>query len=78
MDEQNRGGQSRPPAHILKDNFRPLRVAVACNLKRDRASDAEAEFDEPETVDAIRAALEAGGCETVLLDAAADFPRDLL
>jgi D-alanine-D-alanine ligase len=54
-----------------------LRVAIACNIKTDRASDAEAEFDEPETIEAISAALRQGGFETVVLEATAGFPQKL-
>lgn len=59
------------------DREPPLRVGIACNIKQDHASDAQAEFDEPETVAAIRQALEEDGCETVLLEASQDFPRAL-
>lgn len=57
------------------DKQPPLRVGIACNIKRDHSSDEQAEFDEPETVAAIRGALEAGGCETVVLEASQDFPQ---
>ena len=54
-----------------------LRVAIACNIKTDRTSDIEAEFDEPETVDAIKTALRNGGFETVVLEATEEFPQKL-
>jgi D-alanine-D-alanine ligase len=55
----------------------PLRVGVACNIKVDRGSDAQAEFDEPETVDAICAALAAGGFSPSVIEASEGFPRKL-
>lgn len=54
-----------------------LRVGLACNRKKDHSSDAEAEFDEPETIDAICRALTAGGYAPAVLDAAEDFPAQL-
>jgi D-alanine-D-alanine ligase len=57
--------------------FGGLRVALACNLKTERATDSQAEFDEPETIEAILRALRSGGCEPFVLDASDDFPRRL-
>ena len=54
-----------------------FRVAIACNIKTDRSSDAEAEFDEPGTVEAISAALRGGGFETVMIEATERFPQKL-
>ena len=54
-----------------------LRVAIACNIKSGCADADEAEFDEPETVEAISAALRAYGCETVILEVTAGFPQKL-
>ena len=56
---------------------RPMRVGIACNIKTNRDSDAQAEFDEPEAVAGLEAALRAGGFETVILEAAEGFPRKL-
>ena len=55
-----------------------LRVGIACNIKTDRSSDEQAEFDEPATIDAIDAALTAAGFDTVVLEATRDFPRKLM
>jgi len=55
-----------------------LRVAIACNIKTDHTSEADAEFDEPETIEAISTALRNGGFETIVLDAADQFPRKLI
>jgi len=54
-----------------------LRIGIACNIKRSRATDAEAEFDEPETVEAIADALRGGGYAPELLEATEDFPQKL-
>ncbi|MCB9730899.1 MAG: hypothetical protein H6744_21155 [Deltaproteobacteria bacterium] len=56
----------------------PVRVALTFNLKRVKPSvhtgqDSEAEFDAPETVDAIRAALASFGHEVILIEARPDF-----
>lgn len=56
----------------------PLRVGLAFNLKRVKPSvhtgeDDEAEFDGPETVDAIRTALASFGHDVILLEARPDF-----
>ena len=59
------------------NNSDALCVAIACNIKTGCASDAEAEFDEPETVDAISAALKADGFKTAVLEATAGFPQKL-
>jgi len=53
------------------------RVGIACNIKTDRETDAQAEFDEPETVKAISAALASGGYEPFVLEASDGFPRKL-
>jgi len=53
------------------------RVGIACNIRTDRGSDGQAEFDEPETIAAIRAALEEDGYETVILEASDGFPEKL-
>lgn len=53
------------------------RVGVACNLKGDHSSDTEAEFDEPETVAAICAALRDGGFDAFVIEASEDFPRKI-
>ena len=55
----------------------PLRVGIACNLKVDRSDDMQAEFDEPETVEAIEKALQKGGYTSVLIEATEHFPEKL-
>lgn len=47
----------------------PLPAALVCNLKRSHADDGEAEFDEPETIEALCAALDSHGCKTTVLEA---------
>ena len=54
-----------------------FRVAVACNIKTDRTSDAEAEFDESGTVEAICSALRSGGFEILVIEATDRFPQKL-
>lgn len=55
-----------------------LRVGIACNIRTDHRSDAQAEFDEPEVIAAIAAALKSGGFESVVLEATEGFPEKLL
>ncbi len=56
-------------------------VAVVANIQHASdgfsVPDEEAEFDAPETVEAIRAALCAGGADAVILEADADLPEAL-
>ena len=58
-----------------------LRVGVAYNLKNSIVTgppDSEAEFDDPETIQAIKTALINSGCEVELLEADKQFPARLL
>jgi len=58
-----------------------LRVGLAFNMKRvasDGGDDREAEYDPPETIDAITRAIESHGHHVVPLEANSDFPRALL
>jgi D-alanine-D-alanine ligase len=67
------GARRRRPAD-------PLRIGFAFNVKRvdpKAGNDAEAEYDAPETIDAIREALEGYGHVT-LFEATADLPRQLM
>jgi len=59
------------------DKIDVFTVAIACNIKTHSSSDSEAEFDEPETVEAISVALKNGGFETIVLDAGDGFPQKL-
>ncbi len=60
-------------------------VGIAYNVKRAEdaprgagvPADAEAEFDDPGTIEALRAAIGAAGYETALYEADADLPRKL-
>ncbi|MCL2163006.1 MAG: ATP-grasp domain-containing protein [Oscillospiraceae bacterium] len=54
-----------------------LRVGIACNIRTDDSSDAQAEFDEPGTVAAISEALRAGGFEPIVLEASDGFLKKL-
>lgn len=56
----------------------PLKVGLAYNLKRDNASETEAEFDSPHTIEAIKAAIEKQGCEVIMLEADKTLPKKLL
>ena len=77
MGEKRRGGPSYSPAKEIINKPGALRVAIACNIRTDRSCDDEAEFDEPETVEAISAALKAGGFDTIILEATSGFPQKL-
>ena len=67
------GARKRRPAD-------PLRIGFTFNVKRvdpKAGNDAEAEYDAPETIDAIRDALAEHGHVT-LLEATAELPRQLM
>lgn len=58
-----------------------LRVGLAFNMKRvasESGDDREAEYDSPDTIDAISKAIESHGHSVVPLEANNDFPRALL
>jgi len=57
--------------------YEGLRVGIACNIKTDPGCEEQAEFDEPETIAAISAALRDGGYEPVVLEASRGFIRKL-
>ena len=59
------------------NDIKPLRVGIACNIKTDRSSDEQAEYDEPETVEAICGALRSGGYSPFVLEASDGFPQKL-
>ncbi|NWG33314.1 MAG: hypothetical protein HXY42_02645 [Chloroflexi bacterium] len=74
-------GEDKPPSRPMK---RYWKVAVVANIKDDSKPrpegvppDAFADFDHIETVDAIRAAIETDGHQTVFLHADADLPYTL-
>ncbi len=58
----------------------PLRVGFTFNMKRvdSKGSDAEAEYDPPETIEAIRTALESLGHDVVPLEANSELPSRLM
>ena len=73
--------EDKPPSRRLK---RYWKVAVLANIKDDSMPkpdgvppDAFADFDHIETIDAIRAALETDGHQTVFIQADADLPYAL-
>jgi len=58
-----------------------LRVGLAYNMKRvasEGGDDREAEYDPPETIEAIARAIESHGHNVALLEANNDFPRALI
>jgi D-alanine-D-alanine ligase len=58
-----------------------LRIGFTYNVKRiatKGGNDAEAEYDAPETIDAIRDALESYGHVVIPLEATAELPRQLM
>jgi D-alanine-D-alanine ligase len=57
-----------------------LRIGFTFNMKRVESksgNDAEAEYDSPETIDAIRTAIESLGYEVVPLEATSELPQRL-
>jgi D-alanine-D-alanine ligase len=59
----------------------PLRIGFTFNVKRvdsKHGNDAEAEYDAPETIYAIRDALESHGHHVTLFEATAELPRQLM
>jgi D-alanine-D-alanine ligase len=59
----------------------PLRIGFTFNVKRvdsKGGNDAEAEYDAPETIEAIRAALESYGHQVIPFEATAELPRTLM
>ena len=74
-------GEDKPPSRRLK---RYWKVAVLANIKDDSLPkpegvppDAFADYDHIETIDAIRAALETDGHQTVFIQADTDLPYAL-
>jgi D-alanine-D-alanine ligase len=68
------GARRRRPAD-------PLRIGFTFNVKRvntKEGNDAEAEYDAPETIDAIRNALESYGHQVMPFEATAELPRQLM
>ncbi len=59
----------------------PLRIGFTFNVKRvdsKSGNDTEAEYDAPETIDAIREALESYGHQVYPFEATAELPRQLM
>src|SRR6478735_1265363 len=68
------GARRRRPAD-------PLRIGFTFNVKRvdsKGGNDAEAEYDAPETIEAIREALESYGHQVIPFEATAELPRQLM
>jgi D-alanine-D-alanine ligase len=68
------GARRRRPAE-------PLRIGFTFNVKRvdsKSGNDTEAEYDAPETIDAIRDALEGYGHQVIPFEATAELPRQLM
>jgi D-alanine-D-alanine ligase len=68
------GARRRRPAE-------PLRIGFTFNVKRvdtKGGNDSEAEYDAPETIDAIREALESYGHVVIPFEATAELPRQLM
>ena len=75
MAENTETNYSKP------DSNRKLRVGITYNQKRNiitEPPDAEAEFDDIETILAIKNALEAGNCEVELYEATENLPEKLI
>jgi D-alanine-D-alanine ligase len=68
------GARRRRPAE-------PLRIGFTFNVKRvdsKSGNDTEAEYDAPETIEAIREALESYGHQVLPFEATAELPRQLM
>src|SRR5678816_1846589 len=81
MPEPLTPGEEKPPSRRLK---RFWKIAVLANIKDDThpkpegvPPDAFADFDHIETIDALRAALETDGHETVFIQADMELPYAL-
>jgi D-alanine-D-alanine ligase len=75
-----RWGLQSPEAPARKKPQDKLRVGFTYNMKRvdsKAGNDAEAEYDPPETIDAIRGAIESLGHEVVPLEANSELPQRL-
>jgi D-alanine-D-alanine ligase len=76
-----RQGLSVPQIGRRKRSPEPLRIGFTFNMKRVSSKggdDAEAEYDAPETIEAIRQGLESYGHVVLPLEATADLPRQLM
>jgi D-alanine-D-alanine ligase len=71
-----RFGLTAPEAPSRKKS-QTVRVGFTYNLKREKGSDEEAEWDPPETIKAISDAIKSYGHTVVPLEATADLPRVL-
>ncbi len=73
-----KGGPAAKPKRPAQDK---LRIGFAFNVKRSEnkaLGDAEAEYDSPQTIEAIRGALGSMGHEVVLLEANSELPSRLV
>lgn len=69
------------PDQPVRKKAEKLRVGFTFNMKRvdsKHGNDAEAEYDPPETIEAIRSAIESLGHEVVLLEAISELPQKLV
>ncbi len=76
-----RQGLTAPQVGRRRRSPEPLRIGFTFNMKRvdsKRGDDAEAEYDAPETIDAIRQGLESYGHVVLPFEATADLPRQLM
>lgn len=82
IQEQEVQESEKPPSTRPRP-ARPWRVAVIANVRGQsaptdhQAEDAGAEFDKPETIQAIQAAIESEGHSTIFLQADASLPGEL-
>ena len=78
-EEEPPSESDKPPSYIPRP-VKPWRVAVIANVKGETAlpfdapADAGAEFDRKETIQAIQAAIESDGHQTIFLPADATLP----
>jgi D-alanine-D-alanine ligase len=82
IQEQEPQESDKPPSTRPRP-ARPWRVAVVANVRGKstptdhQAGDAGAEFDKPETIKAVQAAIESDGHTTIFLEANSTLPGEL-
>ena len=73
-----RWGLQSPDAPVKRKPQPKIRIGFTFNMKRQKgADDAEAEYDPPETIEAIRGAIESLGHEVIPLEANSELPQRL-
>jgi D-alanine-D-alanine ligase len=84
LQEQQEDESEKPPSGISRNGKRPhWLVAVIANIKEEgrhaeaEPDDAGAEYDRPETIQAIQQAIESDGHQTIFLPANRNLPTEI-